>query len=61
LQPLRLALVAVIALATGTAVAQTGLIAFRGARGAASGARRGPRPPHARLVLLSALMPAACC
>jgi iron complex transport system permease protein len=55
LQPLRLALVALLALATGTAVAQTGLIAFVGLA-APHLVRAVVKTPHARLVLLSALM-----
>jgi iron complex transport system permease protein len=55
LAPLRAALVAVLALATGTAVAQTGLIAFVGL--AAPHLVRAAVPvPHGRLMLLSSLM-----
>jgi iron complex transport system permease protein len=53
--PLRAALVAVLALATGTAVAQTGLIAFVGL--AAPHLVRAVAPGrHARLMLLASLM-----
>jgi len=55
LAPLRAALVAVLALATGTAVAQTGLIAFVGL--AAPHLVRAAVPvPHGRLMLLASLM-----
>jgi iron complex transport system permease protein len=54
LGPLRLALVAVMALATGAAVAQTGLIAFVGLA-APHLVRSVVRTTHARLVGLSAL------
>jgi iron complex transport system permease protein len=55
LTALRAALVGVVALATGAAVAQTGLIAFVGL--AAPHLVRSLAPvPHGRLVLLSALM-----
>lgn len=55
LGPLRAALVAVLALATGTAVAQTGLIAFVGL--AAPHLVRAAVPvPHGRLMLLASLM-----
>ncbi|MDP3521498.1 MAG: iron ABC transporter permease [Hydrogenophaga sp.] len=55
LVPLRAALVAVLALATGTAVAQTGLIAFVGL--AAPHLVRGAiKTTHAWLLLLSSLM-----
>lgn len=52
---LRMALVAVLALATGTAVAQTGLIAFVGLA-APHLVRSAVRSSHSRLMLLSALM-----
>ena len=52
---LRAALVAVLALATGAAVAQTGLIAFVGLA-APHLVRSLVKTPHARLLLLSALM-----
>lgn len=55
LAPLRVALVAVIALATGTAVAQTGLIAFVGLA-APHLVRSIVKTTHARLVGLSSLM-----
>lgn len=55
LVPLRLALVAVMALATGAAVAQTGLIAFVGLA-APHLVRAVVKTTHARLVLLSSLM-----
>ncbi|HEY8360103.1 MAG TPA: iron chelate uptake ABC transporter family permease subunit, partial [Ramlibacter sp.] len=55
LAPLRATLVAVLALATGAAVAQTGLIAFVGL--AAPHLVRSIAPvPHGRLVVLAALM-----
>ena len=54
LGPLRLALIAVMALATGAAVAQTGLIAFVGLA-APHLVRSVVRTTHARLVGLSAL------
>jgi len=54
LGPLRLALVAVLALATGAAVAQTGLIAFVGLA-APHLVRSVVKTTHARLVALSAL------
>ncbi|MBY0453569.1 MAG: iron ABC transporter permease [Burkholderiaceae bacterium] len=55
LVPLRAALVAVLALATGTAVAQTGLIAFVGL--AAPHLVRAVAPvPHHRLMVLASLM-----
>ena len=54
LGPLRLALVAVMALATGAAVAQTGLIAFVGLA-APHLVRSAVKTTHARLVALSAL------
>ena len=55
LLPLRAALVAVLALATGTAVAQTGLIAFVGL--AAPHLVRGViKTTHAWLLLLASLM-----
>lgn len=54
LGPLRLALVGVMALATGAAVAQTGLIAFVGLA-APHLVRSVVKTPHARLMLLSAL------
>ena len=55
LAPLRAALVAVLALATGTAVAQTGLIAFVGL--AAPHLVRAVAPvPHQRLMVLASLM-----
>lgn len=52
---LRRALVAVLALATGTAVAQTGLVAFVGLA-APHLVRSLVRTSHARLILLSSLM-----
>jgi iron complex transport system permease protein len=55
LAPLRLALVAVLALATGAAVAQTGLIAFVGLA-APHLVRSIVKTPHGRLTALSALM-----
>jgi iron complex transport system permease protein len=55
LAPMRAALVAVLALATGTAVAQTGLIAFVGLV-APHLVRALVRTTHARVVLLSAAM-----
>ncbi len=55
LAPLRAALVAVLALATGTAVAQTGLIAFVGLA-APHLVRSVVHTTHARLVLLSSGM-----
>ena len=55
LAPLRAALVAVIALATGTAVAQTGLIAFVGLA-APHLVRAVVKTTHARLVVLASLM-----
>ena len=55
LPAMRAALVAVLALATGAAVAQTGLIAFVGLA-APHLVRSIVKPSHARLVLLSALM-----
>ena len=55
LAPLRAALVAVLALATGTAVAQTGLIAFVGLA-APHLVRAAVSVPHGRLMLLSSLM-----
>jgi iron complex transport system permease protein len=55
LAQMRIALVAVLALATGTAVAQTGLIAFVGLA-APHLARSAVKVTHARLVLLSCLM-----
>ncbi len=55
LAPLRAALVAVIALATGTAVAQTGLIAFVGLA-APHLVRSVVKTTHARLVGLASLM-----
>ena len=55
LAPMRAALVVLLALATGTAVAQTGLIAFVGL--AAPHLVRGvARTTHARLMLLASLM-----
>jgi iron complex transport system permease protein len=53
--PMRIALVLVLALATGTAVAHTGLIAFVGLA-APHLVRATVRAGHARLVLLSSLM-----
>jgi iron complex transport system permease protein len=55
LVPMRAALVAVLALATGTAVAQTGLIAFVGLA-APHLVRSIVKVSHAKLVLLSSLM-----
>ena len=55
LAPLRAALVAVLALATGTAVAQTGLIAFVGLA-APHLVRAVVKVPHARLMGLASLM-----
>lgn len=55
LAQMRMALVAVLALATGTAVAQTGLIAFVGLA-APHLVRSAVKVTHARLVLLSCLM-----
>jgi iron complex transport system permease protein len=55
LAQMRIALVAVLALATGTAVAQTGLIAFVGLA-APHLVRSVLKVTHARLVLLSSLM-----
>jgi len=55
LVPLRAALIAVLALATGTAVAQTGLIAFVGLA-APHLVRSVVKTTHARLLLLSGLM-----
>ena len=55
LAPMRAALVAVLALATGTAVAQTGLIAFVGLA-APHLVRSIVKATHARLIVLSALM-----
>jgi len=55
LGPLRAALVGVLALATGTAVAQTGLIAFVGLA-APHVVRSRVHTTHAGLLLLSALM-----
>ena len=55
LAPLRAALVAVLALATGTAVAQTGLIAFVGLA-APHLVRAAVSVPHGRLMALSSLM-----
>ena len=55
LAPLRAALVAVLALATGTAVAQTGLIAFVGLA-APHLVRAAVQVPHGRLITLSSLM-----
>ncbi|MES2532554.1 MAG: iron ABC transporter permease [Pseudomonadota bacterium] len=52
---MRAALVAVLAMATGAAVAQTGLIAFVGL-GAPHLVRSAVKTTHARLILLSALM-----
>jgi iron complex transport system permease protein len=53
--PLRIALVAVLALATGTAVAQTGLIAFVGLA-APHLVRAVVKGTHSRLMLLASLM-----
>jgi iron complex transport system permease protein len=58
LAPLRMALVAVLALATGTAVAQTGLIAFVGLA-APHLVRSVVKTTHGRLMLLASLMGAA--
>ena len=55
LAPLRAALVAVLALATGTAVAQTGLIAFVGLA-APHLVRAAVKVPHRRLMWLASLM-----
>ena len=55
LAQLRVALIAVLALATGTAVAQTGLIAFVGLA-APHLVRSVAKTSHGRLMLLSALM-----
>ncbi len=55
LAPLRAALVAVLALATGTAVAQTGLIAFVGLA-APHLVRAAVKVPHGRLMGLASLM-----
>jgi iron complex transport system permease protein len=55
LPPVRVALICVLALATGTAVAQTGLIAFVGLA-APHLVRSRARVKHNGLVLLSALM-----
>jgi iron complex transport system permease protein len=55
LAPMRAALVAVLALATGTAVAQTGLIAFVGLA-APHLVRSMTQTTHGRLIVLSALM-----
>uniref|UniRef100_UPI0035B336FC FecCD family ABC transporter permease n=1 Tax=Hylemonella sp. TaxID=2066020 RepID=UPI0035B336FC len=55
LAPMRVVLVAVLALATGTAVAQTGLIAFVGLA-APHLVRSIVKTTHGRLVLLSAVM-----
>lgn len=55
LAPMRAALVAVLALATGTAVAQAGLIAFVGLASPHL-VRSLVKAPHGRLMLLSALM-----
>ena len=55
LVPMRLALVAVLALATGAAVAQTGLIAFVGLA-APHLVRSRVKTTHGRLILLSSLM-----
>jgi iron complex transport system permease protein len=54
LAPMRAALVVVLALATGTAVAQTGLIAFVGLA-APHLVRSIVQTTHARLILLSSL------
>ena len=54
LAPMRAALVAVLALATGTAVAQTGLIAFVGLA-APHLARSAIKTTHGQLILLSSL------
>ena len=58
LLPMRAALVVVVALATGTAVAQTGLIAFVGLA-APHLVRSVVKTTHGRLILLSSLMGAA--
>jgi iron complex transport system permease protein len=55
LAPMRVALVAVLALATGTAVAQTGLIAFVGLA-APHLVRSIAKTTHGRLIFLSSLM-----
>ena len=55
LVPMRAALVGVLALATGTAVAQTGLIAFVGLA-APHLVRSIVKVPHAKLAILSSLM-----
>ena len=55
LAPMRAALVAVLALATGTAVAQTGLIAFVGLA-APHLVRSMVKTTHGRLIVISALM-----
>ena len=55
LAPMRAALVAVLALATGTAVAQTGLIAFVGLA-APHLVRSVVKTTHGRLMLLASLM-----
>jgi iron complex transport system permease protein len=55
LAPLRVALIAVLALATGTAVAQTGLIAFVGLA-APHLVRSVVKTNHSRLILLSSCM-----
>jgi iron complex transport system permease protein len=55
LAQMRAALVAVLALATGTAVAQTGLIAFVGLA-APHLVRSVTKTTHGRLILLSSLM-----
>jgi iron complex transport system permease protein len=55
LAPMRVALVCVLALATGTAVAQTGLVAFVGLA-APHLVRSMVRTPNKGVVLLSALM-----
>jgi iron complex transport system permease protein len=55
LTSMRLALVAVLALATGAAVAQTGLIAFVGLA-APHLVRSGVKTTHGRLLMLSSLM-----
>jgi iron complex transport system permease protein len=55
LAPLRIALVMVLALATGTAVAQTGLIAFVGLA-APHLVRSATKTTHGRLMLLASLM-----
>ena len=58
LVPMRVVLVAVLALATGTAVAQTGLIAFVGLA-APHLVRSVVKATHGRLILLSSLMGAS--